>query len=263
MTTETFYYFGYGSNMDICSLRAKGVAPISSCRAILPGWRLRFNVAHYFRHEGGVGNVEVGKAEDYVWGVLHLCRTDDLPKLDLVEACGVGYRHEEVVVQEQSGEKKALTYVGMEDFIDDTCRPTQRYLNILLRGATNAGLPEDYIASLAAVEPCPPANTPEYSPDTSQLGWVERDRLSLTPHYTALYGWVFDMRGCRWQHRHLTGLLGGKDMTEWHLNRMDSSDGNDAQSALREGLSLSQRQYLNDYLNEYQLEYTLVGRLLV
>jgi sulfite reductase (NADPH) flavoprotein alpha-component len=47
------YYFGYGSNMNLISLRAKGVEPQRSQHAILRGWRLRFNVQHFFRHEGG------------------------------------------------------------------------------------------------------------------------------------------------------------------------------------------------------------------
>jgi cation transport regulator ChaC len=53
-----FWYFGYGSNMDLNSLRAKGVEPRASARAVLRGWRLRFNVHHFFRHEGGAGNIE-------------------------------------------------------------------------------------------------------------------------------------------------------------------------------------------------------------
>jgi len=41
---DMFRYFGFGSNMNMISLRAKGVEPIAAQRAVLPGWRLRFNV---------------------------------------------------------------------------------------------------------------------------------------------------------------------------------------------------------------------------
>jgi hypothetical protein len=41
-----FLYFGYGSNINLISLNAKGVEPISSQPGILRGWRLRFNVQH-------------------------------------------------------------------------------------------------------------------------------------------------------------------------------------------------------------------------
>ena len=60
--------------MDLMSLRAKGVVPHASERAVLRGWRLRFNVPHFFRHEGGVGNIEpFDHRTSAVWGVLHLC----------------------------------------------------------------------------------------------------------------------------------------------------------------------------------------------
>ena len=87
-----FWYFGYGSNMTLRSLLAKGVRPQRSERAILRGWRLRFNVQHFFRHEGGVANIESSNdPSDEVWGVLHLCEDKDLPLLDSAEVYPHGY----------------------------------------------------------------------------------------------------------------------------------------------------------------------------
>ena len=98
-----FYYFGFGSNMSMLSLRAKGVEPQTSIKATLRGWRLRFNVQHFFRHEGGVGNIEnTGKPEDYVLGVLHACPDEALSLLDEAEAYGHGYDRIEVEVETAS-----------------------------------------------------------------------------------------------------------------------------------------------------------------
>ncbi len=73
-----FWYFAYGSNMALRSLRAKGVE-----RGLLRGWRFRFNVQHFFRHEGRVGNIEPSNdLSDKVWGVLHLCEDRHLAHLD-------------------------------------------------------------------------------------------------------------------------------------------------------------------------------------
>ena len=72
-----FHYFGYGSNLDLASLPAKGVQPVSSSRGVVVGWRLRFNVAHFFRHEGGVANIErTGNDSDRVHGVVHRVEED-------------------------------------------------------------------------------------------------------------------------------------------------------------------------------------------
>src|SRR4051812_48069037 len=87
-----FWYFGYGSNMNLSSMRAKGVHPSQSERAVLRGWRLRFNVHHFFHHEGGVGNIERStNPSDEVWGVRHLCDDEHLRLLDVAEAYGHGY----------------------------------------------------------------------------------------------------------------------------------------------------------------------------
>src|SRR5215469_16883066 len=106
-----FWYFGYGSNMDLTSLRAKGVEPRLSRRAALHGWRLRFNVQHFFRHEGGVGNIEpTGDPSDVVRGVLHLCEDAHMAPLDATEAYGHGYDRVEVNVETDEGEQRAIAY---------------------------------------------------------------------------------------------------------------------------------------------------------
>lgn len=144
-----FWYFGYGSNMDLRSLRAKGVEPHTSERAVLFGWRLRFNVHHFFRHEGGVGNIEPSdNPADVVWGVLHRCGGAHLALLDAAEAYGHGYDRIDLLVRTDRGERAAIAYVGIPAFLDEGCRPTQRYLNILLKGATEAGLDPAYVDAL-------------------------------------------------------------------------------------------------------------------
>ena len=144
-----FWYFGYGSNMALMSLRAKGVSPRASERAVLRGWRLRFNVRHFFRHECGVGNIEpTADTADAVWGVVHLCPDEHLAPLDTAEAYGHGYDRLEVSLHTDCGERRAVTYVGMPAFLDEACQPTQRYLNILLRGAVAAGVDSAYVDAL-------------------------------------------------------------------------------------------------------------------
>ena len=81
------------------------------------------------------------------------------------------------------------------------------------------------------------------------------------PAYTSLAGCVFDMAGARWEHEYLNGLFGGRDMTLFHLKRMDTSDGSETLDDIKHGrLSNKQREYLNEYLHEYNEEYSYVGR---
>lgn len=255
-------YFGYGSNLSITSLRAKGVEPLASRRAVLHGWRLRFNVQHFFRHEGGVGNIERTEAPgDRVLGVLYECPDEALPSLDAMEACGHGYERITVEVEVGSERLPALTYVGMPAFIDDDCLPSRRYLNIMLDGAKRAGLAPDYVRHLEAQPVHQPEQRPPFAPPPGDYPSFDAATLARHPLYTALYGAVFDMSQARPLHDYLKGFFGGRDMTLFHLKRLDGSDGTESEDDIRQGrLNEAQRRYLNGYLNEYASEYRYAGR---
>ncbi|RVT83645.1 gamma-glutamylcyclotransferase family protein [Inhella crocodyli] len=258
-----FWYFGYGSNMNLTALRAKGVQALASCRAELPGWRLRFNVEHFFRHEGGVGNVEPSAHPgDRVCGVLHRCEDEALGPLDATEACGHGYHRVEVTVHTDQGQQSALTYVGDASFLNEACLPTQRYLNIVLRGAEGAGLDPAYVAALRAHPVMPAQPVAPFAPPAGDWPALGADALAGPGPLTALAGHVFDMGTARPRHEYLKGFFGGKDMTFFHLQRMDSSDGREdpaAVAALR--FTPAQQRYLDQYLWAYLDEYRYVGRL--
>jgi hypothetical protein len=257
-----FWYFGYGSNMDLMSLRAKGVEPSESERAVLAGWRLRFNVHHFFRHEGGVGNIEPSEDPSHVVrGVLHLCEDEHLALLDAAEAYGHGYDRITLPVTGARGERPAVTYVGMPTFLDQDCRPTRRYLNILLRGAVLAELDPAYIDALKRHPVHHNGPVAPFVPPHGEYPTFTAATLAQHPFYTALAGAVFDMTGARWQHSFLQGLFGGKDMTLFHLRRLDDSDGSETLDDLKhDRLSPTQRRYLDEYLQSYMSEYVYVGR---
>ncbi len=257
-----FRYFGFGSNMNTTSLRAKGVEPLAARRAVLHGWRLRFNVQHFFRHEGGVGNIERSAAPDaHVLGVLYECPDDALQSLDAMEACGHGYNRITVEVEADGKRVSAFTYVGMPEFIDDSCRPSRRYLNIVLDGARSAGLDPDYLRELEAQPVHQMAESPPFVPPPGDYPVFDAASLARYPLYTGLYGAVFDMSQARPLHEYLKGFFGGRDMTLFHLKRLDSSDGNESMDDIQHGrLSEAQLRYLNGYLNEYAREYRYVGR---
>jgi gamma-glutamylcyclotransferase (GGCT)/AIG2-like uncharacterized protein YtfP len=255
-----FHYLGYGSNMDLTSLRAKGVEPLSSEPAVLSGWRLAFNVRHFFRHEGGVANIiESGDPADEVHGMLHLCEDDALSKLDAAEAFGYGYDRVEVAVQTLHARHRAVAYIGMPSFLDDSCLPSRRYLNILCNGAQRAGLNAAYLAALRRhpvhqKRDYPPFVIPS-EPD------VHYTKDTLPAHCTALAGAVFDLSNARAEHAYLKQFFGGRDMTLFHLKRMDTSDGSETLEDLTfNRLNPAQRLYLDEYLHEYCAEYSFVGR---
>ncbi|MEO6865712.1 MAG: gamma-glutamylcyclotransferase family protein [Gemmatimonadaceae bacterium] len=257
-----FNYFGYGSNMSLPSLRAKGVEPSESLPASLDRWALRFNVRHWFEHEGGMGNIEhTGRPDDRVLGLVHLCGDQDLAALDAVEAYGWRYDRVEVDVQTSRGTVRACTYVGMPGAIDDSCLPTRRYLNILVAGARAAGLEAGYIDRLCAHVLAPARDYPPFEQPSVPAAIFNRKSLAEHPDCTALADSVFDMSAARGDLISLMPLLGGKDMTLFHVRRLDTSDGCETEDDVRNGrLSDSALRYINAYLHEYTAEFRYVGR---
>lgn len=255
-------YFGYGSNINLVSLRAKGVEPQRSLRGTLKGWKLAFNVQHWFRHEGGVGNIiHTSDENDRVEGLVHEFPDEHLASLDAMEAYGIGYDRILVDVDTVEGTAIAYAYVGLPGHINNACLPSRRYLNIILRGAETAGLDNDYIEKLRKHPVHDPGTYPEFEYPQGNGEQYDDQSLAAHPYLTALAGAVFDMRGARQELEPLLGLFGGKDMTLFHVKRLDSSDGSETMEDIRNGnISEAAKQYLNAYLWEYSREFRYAGR---
>lgn len=257
-----FYYFGYGSNLSVVSLRAKGVDPLTSEAAILFGWRLVFDIPDFFTIEGGTGNIEPC-AEDAVHGVLHGCRSRDLAKLDELEALGIRYERVETSVVTYSGRRvHAYVYVGLDEVLEPSHRPSDRYKNILVRGAVDMSLDPRYIERLRAIETWPRPDRGPFVPPPSVTRRFTLEQLGDMSTCTALSGHVFDMTRAREAHAYLRKLLGRKDATLLFLKRMDTSTGMETHGDVAaERFSPAQRAYLDSYLHEFAREYDYVGRL--
>lgn len=251
-------YFGYGSNMDMTALAAKGVRPSASFPARLYGWRLDFSVAHFFRHEGGVGNiVPCDDPEACVQGMLHVCDNAGLAALDKLEGYGVGYDRIEVTLDTPEGPQTGFAYVGLPAYVEPGLLPTRRYLNILVRGAQAAGIDPAYVETLRNHPIHAPALPGPFSPSAERL-WQHAE---MSRDHTALAGHVFDMRDARPAHIIARDWFGGLEVTLFHLKRSDTSDGSETLQDVIDGrLTPAQRTYLNTYLHAFAEEYSHVGR---
>lgn len=256
-----FYYFGYGSNLSVVSLRAKGVDPLTSEPAVLEGWQLVFDIPDFFVIEGGTGNIAPRENES-VHGALHGCREADLPKLDQLEAVGIRYARVETTVTTYSGRRvSAYVYVGLERVLCATCVPSERYRNILVKGAQEMNLDARYIERLRNLPTGAPPQASTFTPSVPGEPFT-MDVVARNPQLTSLAGHVFDMSGARPEHAYMRELLGGKDVTLLFLKRMDTSAGDETFDDVRlERLDARQRAYVAAYLHEFAREYRYVGRI--
>lgn len=141
------WYFAYGSNLSRTQAKRRlGTVPVAQV-AQLRGYHLGFNK----RSNDGTGKANIIRDPSCsVWGVIYCCTEADIKRLDFYEGVKWGhYRHEFVRVITSTGQAiTALTYVAGEDFIDETLWPSADYLETILEGAKEHGLPVEYIAEL-------------------------------------------------------------------------------------------------------------------
>ena len=151
MNPTAYRYFAYGSNMLTRRLIAADRAP--SARPIgigyVEGRRLTFNKAS----EDGSGKCDAeatGKPSDRVYGVMFEIAVTDKAALDKAESLGVGYREEYVEVVTGTGAVTLHTYIAIKK--GTGLRPYHWYKAIVVAGAVEHGLSNDYVEWLKAVE---------------------------------------------------------------------------------------------------------------
>ena len=143
-------YFAYGSNMSISRLALRVGTPrrIGMCR--LDSHDLRFHKAG----RDGSGKCDAfatGNPAHFVLGSLFAIDPLAKPQLDRAEGLGYGYGEKQVIVIDRSGQRfEAFTYYATS--IDESMRPFSWYLNHVLVGAREGGVPAGYLARIARTE---------------------------------------------------------------------------------------------------------------
>jgi len=141
-------YLAYASNMDPKTFQRRCPRAKPLGRARLPGYRLAFSRYSRQRRGGSADMVEDASSE--VWGVLYEVGEECLASMDRVEGVPVAYRRGRVTVFDDAGKSyDVLTYVANKtgDFL-----PSRSYMEVILRGAREYGLPAEYIEGLEQIK---------------------------------------------------------------------------------------------------------------
>lgn len=140
---DTFLYFAYGSNMLTRRLRERVSSAHPVATTSLSGYRLDF---HKPSVDGsGKCSIEPSKnSDDIVWGVLFEIDKDEEKILDACEGKGYSERFIDV-----AGFTDVKTYVAKTT--DAALVPYHWYKDIVMAGAIEHKLPDDYQAQICAV----------------------------------------------------------------------------------------------------------------
>jgi hypothetical protein len=143
-------YFAYGSNMSTPRLRERVPSATPLGAAQVRGWKLRFNK----RSVDGSGKCTLEQnGGELVHGVLF--EIDAGERLALDRAEGPGYSNRELLVASNGSKLSSFSYVAKENWLDGAIRPYTWYIDLVVAGAREHGLPETYVGEILAVEVVP------------------------------------------------------------------------------------------------------------
>jgi gamma-glutamylcyclotransferase (GGCT)/AIG2-like uncharacterized protein YtfP len=134
-------YFAYASNMHRAQMqrwcpasRFLGPASLAGFRFVYDGFSVTW--------DGAVANIVKSDAET-VWGVLYEVTERDRLTLDSFEGYPRDYEHRDVDVRDRDGNvRRAMTYFRTGRPLGP---PHPDYERIVIDGAKESGLPDDYI----------------------------------------------------------------------------------------------------------------------
>jgi gamma-glutamylcyclotransferase (GGCT)/AIG2-like uncharacterized protein YtfP len=154
------HYFAYGSNMLVPRLQRRCPTARFIGPAALAGYELAFSK----RSVDGSGKATVQPSAGsiaQVYGAIFELAPHDLAALDRIEGVNNGYqRLERVTVQALKGQRpmSVTTYQAETTHWDDQLQPYDWYLELVVAGAVQAGLPDAYRRQLADVSALPDPN---------------------------------------------------------------------------------------------------------
>ena len=151
------WYFAYGSNLQSATLRGRrGITCTRAVPARAAGWRLVFDKPRLFGAESSVANI-VPDPDGTVVGVAFAMSAEDFAHVELTEGVGLGhYARVELVLEPLSPapDAPATAYSLSSDRRDPALRPSTRYMGLVIDGALEHALPDDWVAFLRAVDAC-------------------------------------------------------------------------------------------------------------
>jgi len=149
--SDALWYFAYGSNMQRATFESRRrMRPLRAVSGRLHGYRVTFDLP-VGPGERGVANLAVD-ATATTYGALYLLTVEDFDRLDRTEGVDKSYYHRVgvAVIDRDEQPIEAWTYISPHG--KPGRKPSARYLGLLLEGAAEHDLPDDYVRELRAWE---------------------------------------------------------------------------------------------------------------
>jgi hypothetical protein len=147
---DAFWYFAYGSNLCRQTfLGRRRMEPLETRVGRLDGYRLCFDLP-VGPGERGVANL-IAEPGAHVWGALYRLTPAACEHLDRTEGVPAGVYGRLAVTVVDSGGIACVAFTYESRLRQEGRKPSPRYMNLLLTGAREHGLPADYVHYLRGI----------------------------------------------------------------------------------------------------------------
>lgn len=151
MDSGSLWYFAYGSNMArAIFLDTRKMQPLASQGGWVEDFRLCFNIP-IGAGERGVANL-LAEAGARTHGVVYQLSEADFERLDASEGVGFGLYKRVAVSVRTAADRRIDAWTYQSTVVTEGRKPSLRYLSLLLDGARENSLPDEYLALLQAFE---------------------------------------------------------------------------------------------------------------
>ncbi|MCL6260064.1 gamma-glutamylcyclotransferase [Aquiflexum sp. TKW24L] len=138
---ESFYYFGYASNLDVSTLQGRlQTKPILIGVGVLPHFGFRFNFPN---PDGSARANIVSRENESVYGLVFEIKKEDLSYFLTSEP---GYDFVEKEIFTKKGRLNALVFISTKT--REGIFPKEAYWKVILKGGKESGIPDSYLAHI-------------------------------------------------------------------------------------------------------------------
>lgn len=138
---DSFYYFGYASNLDISTLESRlQTKPDMIGLGVLPHFGFRFNFPN---PDGSARANIVSSQNESVYGLVFEIKKEDLSYF-LTSEPGYDFVEKEIITKK--GRFNAFVFISTKT--EENIFPKEEYWKAILKGGKESGIPETYLAQI-------------------------------------------------------------------------------------------------------------------
>lgn len=144
--SKHLWYFAYGSNLKASRMKEREISIVADRTGYINNYT--FSYSKIGADDTGKGNIQP-QQNSKVWGAFYRITVDDFNHLH--KNYEIGYRQLELTGISNGDRIEAKSFIALSERINYDLYPSKKYHDLVLTGAREHGLPEQYIDILKQI----------------------------------------------------------------------------------------------------------------